>query len=484
MERENRINDAITYKELFLPSIGAAYFRKVDIRQKPGEHATLYLEAILDSDMEENDFHGINDTITLMYQDNGKESPLFYGIIDEISMEKDGDSYLLVIKAWDATRIMDTNRRCRAFQNPQMTVKQLTDEVMKTYPGADYKINVPDIEIGQLILQYEETDWEFLKRFFSRYHETLYPNPAFDAVRLQAGPSPVPENFYWDELPYELHQDFLDLNARKENGMGDLSCAQNTEYQIDSYDIAALGNQIQYKGTVWYIASLERNLERGLLINHYHLRQKEGMLVLSYFNPRITGISIDGLVKAVSRDRLQIEMEIDAGAGGVNNYWFPYSTVASSSDGSGWYCMPENGESVRVYFPDDDEKEAYAITNIKAHAPQAGGGSQGGAPDPMGNPNVRNIQTAQGNQVQFTEEGVVIAAGGGEGSILLKKSGEVIVNAAKDISISAGEAINIVAANEMTLKSQTSIKVASAAGADVEIKAGEINLHGMLINEN
>ena len=108
----------------------------------------------------------------------------------------------------------------------------------------------------------------------------------------------------------------------------------------------------------------------------------------------------------------------------------------------------------------------------------------GNPSDSMGNPNVRNIETAQGNLVRFTEEGVEIAAGSGEGNILLKKSGEVILDAAKDITISAGKAINIVAANEVILKSQTSIRVASEQGADVELKEGRISLHGMLINEN
>ena len=141
--------------------------------------------------------------------------------------------------------------------------------------------------------------------------------------------------------------------------------------------------------------------------------------------------------------------------------------------------MPESGESVRVYFPVADEKEAYVVTNIKAHEPK-----EGNQDDPMGNPNVRNIETAQGNQVQFTEEGVVIAAGRKQGSILLKKSGEVLLDAVKDISISAGKAVNIVAANEVIMKSETSIRIASEQGADVELKKGKVTIHGMTIHEN
>lgn len=58
------------------------------------------------------------------------------------------------------------------------------------------------------------------------------------------------------------------------------------------------------------------------------------------------------------------------------------------------------------------------------------------------------------------------------------------MDAVKDISISAGKAVNIVAANEVILKSETSIRIASKQGADVELKKGKAMLHGTTIHEN
>ncbi len=479
MEMESKAYDAITYKDLFLSSVDMVYIRKLDIVQSPGSHASLYLEAVLDGEQDENEFHSIGKTMTLMYQSKEGSRPLFYGVIDKISIEKDGESVILYLEAWDSTQLMDTERRNRAFQDPQMTPHQIMAEVMQAYPGADYRLNVPETPIGQLIVQYEETDWEFLNRFFSRYQEPLYPNPEFESIRLLAGESPDTEDWEWDRLPYTLSQNYMELNNRKENGPGDIFAGQNVQYQVETYDLASMGNEILYKGSLWYVGGVERHLEKGLLVSRYMLRKEEGLKLLPRQNARLTGISIDGQILACSRDRVQVEMEIDVAGGEAAHYWFPYSTVASSSDGSGWYCMPEKGESVRVYFPVADEKEAYVVTNIKAHTPE-----QGNPSDPMGNPNVRNIETAQGNQVKFTEEGVVIAAGSGQGSILLKKSGEVVLDAIKDISISAGNVINIIAANEVIMKSQTSIRVAGEQGADVELKKGKLSFHGMLINEN
>ena len=470
---------AITYKELFLSTMEVAYFIDVKIKQYPGKHASLYVKAVLDSDMDENDFHGISDNVSLQYWKDEEAHVLFYGVIDDLFLDRDGEGKILVLTAWDATMQMDIQRKKRIFQNPEMGVHQLVSEVMKTYIGSDYKIHVPDVPIGQLVVQYEETDWEFLKRFLSKYNEMLYSDTTFPDIRFEAGLSPHPEAYCWDALPFVLSQDLDKFVELKVNGMDQLTGSQNTMFEVASYDVVTIGSQVIYKGSPWFVESTERIMENGLLKSVYRLRQREGLKVLPYFNQNITGVSIDGTISGVQRDRVQVEMEIEAGDGGSERYWFPFSTVAASSDGSGWYCMPEAGESVRVYFPTDDEKEAYVVTAIKSHEPDAGNPN-----DPMGNPNVRNIETAQGNQVQFTEEGVVIAAGEGKGSILIKKSGEIVLDALLDIRISAVENLNIAAMNELTIKSQDSIRIASSAGGDVEIQKGTVTLHGKLINEN
>ena len=79
---------------------------------------------------------------------------------------------------------------------------------------------------------------------------------------------------------------------------------------------------------------------------------------------------------------------------------------------------------------------------------------------------------------------MVIAAGESNGSILIKKSGQLVLDGLMDISISAVENLNVTAINELIIKSQESIKVANSAGGDIEMKKGTVTLHGKLINEN
>lgn len=486
-KKQNHLG-ALTYQDFYLSIAQVDLLETLTISQELNQHSKLELEAILSGKLRETDFYKIDDTVTITYKSDGKTKILFSGIIDKLSLEKDGEKRKIRITAWDHTWNMDQIRRKRLFQNPSMKIKEVIKEVLSSYQNSDFLFCMQDREIGRLFIQYEETDWEFLKRFLSNYGVMIYPEVTHPAEKIQIGLQTKPSSCKLDFLPYEIIQDFESYYEQKKNGQDAISLSNNLGYRITSYELLEIGDQIRYKGNVWYISSTQRKLHKGLLVNTYELHKKEKLKSIPYSNKRITGVSIDGVVADVKRNKVQIKMDIEAGSGGASNYWFPFSTVASSSDGSGWYCMPEIGESVRIYFPVENEKEGYAITSIKAHEPKSqNGGSSANATDtidPMGDPNVRNIQTEQNNQVQFKEDGVYIMAGEGKGSIILKNDGTVVLDALQAIQISSGEMLNIIANNELILKSQTKIQIKSDSGADIEMKPGEIKLHGMLILEN
>lgn len=61
---------------------------------------------------------------------------------------------------------------------------------------------------------------------------------------------------------------------------------------------------------------------------------------------------------------MKIKLEIDQDSTASGAMWFPYSTVYSSPDGSGWYVMPEAGDQIRLYFPDEREQHAFAASSV------------------------------------------------------------------------------------------------------------------------
>ena len=81
----------------------------------------------------------------------------------------------------------------------------------------------------------------------------------------------------------------------------------------------------------------------------------------------LTGAALEGTVLEVSGIRIRIHLKIDDGTDSEDVYWFPFSTLSASQDGSGWYYMPEPGDQVRVYFPTKHTKDAVAISAVSAY---------------------------------------------------------------------------------------------------------------------
>ena len=67
-------------------------------------------------------------------------------------------------------------------------------------------------------------------------------------------------------------------------------------------------------------------------------------------------------LQTVRADVVRVSLRTDARK--ETGKWFSFSTVYSSPDGSGWYCMPEPGDEIRLYFPTEQEKHGYVISAV------------------------------------------------------------------------------------------------------------------------
>lgn len=536
------MKNAVTYKDIFLSLDDVLSIEELEIIQQPNRHGELRLSAVLDCEPDEIAYYNMPETLIVKYKRDDEEKILFKGMIEDSSLKRVGNHMWIKLKAYDATYILDTKKKTRSFQNISRTTHSIISEIMEGYPECICMKNIPEEEIGQIWFQYEETDWEFLCRFVSHYCDHLYADATYQSARFQAGLSAQSITVNWDDYPYRMGKDFMRYDMLSQNGFSGIIEQQFVEYFIDSYDIYTLGSKLLFKETPWYISSLKRKLIDNLLVCTYELRQKEAMLAVKEYNMRITGISADGKIVKVNRDKVQVTLNGDM-TKEQGTYWFPFSTVAASSDGSGWYSMPEEGDSIRVYFPTSDEKEAYVITKHDSHMPvipsskpdygaaagssnyggggavsdsqaiSSSGGSGGGAAgtsirvvkvpaagkeaiagvneasdlleqkkeDPMDDPSKRNIFTKDGNVIQLVPSGVIMKTG--LSSLSLYKNGRVDFNAPKGITINAGNSISINGQN-INFEAGTIFKIQNKKGAEIKVTEKEIRLYGKEIYEN
>lgn len=104
--------------------------------------------------------------------------------------------------------------------------------------------------------------------------------------------------------------------------------------------------------------------------------------------------------------------------------------------------MPEEGDKVRLYFPNEKEEEGYIISSIHLQANQSGGGASGGQSAPRSIPDNKSISTKYNKQVELTPSTILITNNKGM-TILMDDDKGITIVSDKDITIKSEEELSI-----------------------------------------
>lgn len=154
---------------------------------------------------------------------------------------------------------------------------------------------------------------------------------------------------------------------------------------------------------------------------------------------------------------------MDAGNTLCGNKDFSYATVYSSETGTGWYCMPEIGDTVRVYFPSDRERNAYAISSVHLDVQ---------IDHSRSNPEIKSISNAQNKQVVFAPDGIMIQNTenmyvmlSDTNGIEIKSDLPISIHSDTNVTISANQDIEISGKAQVALKQGTCGTTIAQGGA-------------------
>ncbi len=119
-------------------------------------------------------------TISISFESGAKKTQFdfrFKGIITEIKLSNLSDfSSVFIIKGYGSTMLLEDCSLRRTFI--KKTVQQVFDTVLNDYPGnvIKKKLNPKNINPIPYLVQYDETNFEFISRLAAEYGEWLYYN--------------------------------------------------------------------------------------------------------------------------------------------------------------------------------------------------------------------------------------------------------------------------------------------------------------------
>ena len=144
------------------------------LTEKINEHAKLSLRGVLKEgckdSMAEEDWK--EKTITL--KEEGKT--LFCGVATGIGIVCENGIYYLEAEAVSWTIKLDCQRKKRSFQEKGLSYYDIAKRLAKE-AGGKVECYAQEKKVKNLLLQYRETDWEFLKRLASHSNSVLIADP-------------------------------------------------------------------------------------------------------------------------------------------------------------------------------------------------------------------------------------------------------------------------------------------------------------------
>lgn len=365
------------------------------------------------------------------YDENGVSEILFTGIVTAGEIVVENGVKILRVTIKTGSFLMDLQEHIRTFQNSKDTYASLLKTMMLSYNVmSNFIINKgKEKNIAKFLCQYHETDWQFARRLASYCHTWLYPNEVGEGIKFYFG-LPVGEN-RGTICPTEY-------SVNQKN--------RNITYKVRLRELLRIGDRVLFKNQAFYVLARETHWEHEELYHIYELGTKEKEQKTPIYNDNLIGVSLAGTVTGVKGTQVTLSVTEDENKATSGSREFSYATVYSSPDGTGWYCMPEIGDNVRLYFPSQDEQQAYVFNSIHLTSKN---------PNERTNPDYKSIMNKQGKEIILKPDAILVTN-----------------NAGMSLELSDGKGISIISDKKIILKSEDSVEITSEEG-QIDITAAD-----------
>lgn len=328
---------------------------EMNIAYDINSHCTLELCAIAEEESYEEilSTNWAEKNISVFKKENDNE-PLFVGVIEKIFCRKENQLLIVEINGINATVKLDRQKKRRSFQNIEMTYNQVVQKVLKDYEGAEVVWCVDaDKKIESPIIQYDETDWEFLLRLCSHFQkpiaaDTTMEKPVFcfgmnDGKKHDADRAEV--------LGKGFH------NVYYQNGSyGDNSLREQAFYiEVETKENWKTGDRLLYENRNYRVYKRNITFRKGELLFRYFLGMDAVYLQKKIYNSALAGLHLEGTIKKTNEENVYLQLDIDQEQGA------DYPWIWAPETNNLCYCMPEAGTKATLYLSTGEEKQGRVI---------------------------------------------------------------------------------------------------------------------------
>ena len=432
------------------------------ISKKLNEHDTLYVFGVIREEKEFNPVSDMTEGTSIVCENDGVI--YFNGVLQSVKVKCRESVYYLEAYAISNTILLDTVKYKRSFQDNSQTYKSIVESVIKSC-DASVTYNAQEMTVENIILQYNETDWEFAKRLASHTQDVLIPitndKPSFHFGATDKGSAKLETN------NIDISKEFI--RVLTEDGTQEIKKVLLCTVETDEF-ICELGEKFNLNGSDFYAREILLAYKNSALTVKYTISDKSAISTSKYFNPEIIGLLLNGTILKVVKDSVKLHLAIDDEQVEGKARLFKYATGYSTEGTTGWYVMPEEGDTVQLLFPNEDEKYAYAASSVRQNDVEKQENVGGGTGDPA----VKYLRTSTGKEIKLDGEEILITAEDGTTFMQINMGTGVVIDTPHPILVnSANATINIESLDDMTIKTMKNLLIKAEESIKIE-NAGNI----------
>ena len=443
-----------------------AVLQELTIEKNINEHATLYVKGVV-----KDGWNIIPVTDAAEYTNIKCEDGVntyFSGVLQNVVITSEDDVYYLEAHAISHTIKLDTQRHTRSFQYCGKNYRDIVRSIIGDNGGI-VSYHADPHTVDKILVQYDETDWQFAKRLASHTQDVLLSISKSDDPELHFG---VEDGCCAGEIitnHFSVSKDFNLLRSRS-NDDSPLGRDSITMYKVNTedfvYGLHDVGDKVRFNGTDLYVRQAIFNLDNNIVTCSYTLSSKNAITAPKAFNRHITGLALKGTVLVAENDDVKLDLDIDYESG--TDQFFKYATDYSPESHTGWYVMPEVGDTVFLVFPTDDESDAHASSSMRQN-------STGKTGDPL----TKFLRTPFGKEVKLNDKEVLITGKDDETYVKINEDTGIEIYTLKPINIFTDVTCDINSTGKMTIHSEddmnvmTDARLTISANDSIQMECGE-----------
>jgi len=399
------------------------------------------------------------------------ECVLLHGILEDLQISTVNGLSVMELRVLSKSRILDLMPQITVYQNTEMTYDELVRATLAHFGGAESFISVGDGKrIGQMFVQYQETAWEFLVRMASMCNDVVVPNDVLPGIKLYFGfhRKPVKNELPLNPISYEVKRATGRYADKRQHSVSGFREADAVYYVVKDREIRQMGEAVEFLDRKLWITNIESEFDGFDLVHKYTLMNEIGTMTIPKRNHKIIGASLTGHVGNVQGINVKTILNHAHSNNMDNVKWHPFSSVYSSTDGTGLYAMANVGDEVRLHFPTDVEDAGYTISSV--HTPR----TMPSPPPEVSDENIPDMETANNQQIEnqvkdcelpviaysptqkvqfgpnhvFMQNGEMFVLFDDSEGLIIKSDARVLINAGGSVTISSGEGDIAVAGGE------------------------------------